>query len=457
MKSKLIAAVKLLLGFTSFTASTMAGVLQIDNFKNQTLLLNQSPYFNNRAKSSYLGGLPKLPKGTDWPRSVANQPMILMATINLAEVQSEFAGLLKQLQSKTPKSGYLLFFIDNESEELWERGKGYSKVMYLKELADEYTQPPADAKGVFNDTGVYDSKLELYDIRYRLKNGRYPTYFPRVPFGYELIDSKASDMDSNRYHLSSQVTFPDGKRLRTTENWHERELELSYVNLGVATRSYRYEPSTIVKVDESHPLNWLAVDISCQMMAKDIIEYHKGVARLGYYKEFSQAELEKLVKHEQDVYRWLELSKQHDFTALLTGRERQQFWGFLKQVYVEPTDELIPSKYQKILETALTLSWAYLTEKDRKERTKSDVYNYFEGKRIPLNSGVDMTHQMFGHASAIQDLGDIHEQHILLLQLSTDNAMNMMVGDVGAMQFWIKPEDLRKNDFSNVVYDIAGH
>ncbi len=65
-------------------------------------------------------------------------------------------------------------------------------------------------------------------------------------------------------------------------------------------------------------------------------------------------------------------------------------------------------------------------------------------------------HKMAGYAYFTQD--DPREARykdfdILLLQIDTDDDVDIMWGDSGVANFFIKPEDLKKCDFSNVLYN----
>ncbi|MGR5907746.1 DUF1963 domain-containing protein [Bacillus paranthracis] len=51
-------------------------------------------------------------------------------------------------------------------------------------------------------------------------------------------------------------------------------------------------------------------------------------------------------------------------------------------------------------------------------------------------------------------MGRKYQQHdILLLQIDTDDSLNIMWGDSGVANFFIKKEDLLNLDFSNVIYN----
>jgi len=50
-----------------------------------------------------------------------------------------------------------------------------------------------------------------------------------------------------------------------------------------------------------------------------------------------------------------------------------------------------------------------------------------------------------------------NEKYVLLLQVDTDNEVDIMWGDSGIGNFFIKPQDLEKLDFSNVLYNWDCH
>lgn len=67
-------------------------------------------------------------------------------------------------------------------------------------------------------------------------------------------------------------------------------------------------------------------------------------------------------------------------------------------------------------------------------------------------------HQMFGRGRVIQVAADdMAREHLLLLQLSPDDAMGWHMGDHGALQYWIRPADLAAQRFENTVLTFESH
>jgi uncharacterized protein DUF1963 len=67
-------------------------------------------------------------------------------------------------------------------------------------------------------------------------------------------------------------------------------------------------------------------------------------------------------------------------------------------------------------------------------------------------------HQMFGRGRVIQvAVDDMAREHLLLLQLSPDDALGWHMGDHGALQYWIRPADLAAQRFENTVLTFESH
>jgi hypothetical protein len=67
-------------------------------------------------------------------------------------------------------------------------------------------------------------------------------------------------------------------------------------------------------------------------------------------------------------------------------------------------------------------------------------------------------HQMLGRGDVIQVAADdMAAEHILLLQLRPDDGLGWLMGDYGAMQYWIHPADLAARRFENTVLTFESH
>lgn len=70
--------------------------------------------------------------------------------------------------------------------------------------------------------------------------------------------------------------------------------------------------------------------------------------------------------------------------------------------------------------------------------------------RVPFDG---RRHQLFGAGDVYQFHDEQYPDHQLLLQVSSDHMLHIF-GDSTAVQFWIRPEDLRKNHWADCVVTV---
>lgn len=96
------------------------------------------------------------------------------------------------------------------------------------------------------------------------------------------------------------------------------------------------------------------------------------------------------------------------------------------------------------LKTLLPNEDEELLEEIEKEVYEEDIYNHggskIEGWRC------------FTQMDILENLED-RDDYVLLLQLDVENECGLMFGDCGICNFFIKKEDLKKRDFSKVIYN----
>jgi len=66
-------------------------------------------------------------------------------------------------------------------------------------------------------------------------------------------------------------------------------------------------------------------------------------------------------------------------------------------------------------------------------------------------------HQMFGKGSDIQGELELYADHYLLLQIGYDLGAGLRIGDVGTIQFMIKPADLASRSWDAATIIFGGN
>ncbi len=65
-------------------------------------------------------------------------------------------------------------------------------------------------------------------------------------------------------------------------------------------------------------------------------------------------------------------------------------------------------------------------------------------------------HQMFGHPSSVQHIDAQSDDQWLLLQVFSDYGANMLFCDVGEINYFIDPKDLKNENFEKVIGTTCG-
>ncbi|NPC94392.1 DUF1963 domain-containing protein [Bacillus sp. WMMC1349] len=92
-------------------------------------------------------------------------------------------------------------------------------------------------------------------------------------------------------------------------------------------------------------------------------------------------------------------------------------------------------------------AWSFFEQFGDDEETVMEEYNEMYG---------GFAHKIGGYACFTQADprdDDFSDHTVLLLQIDSDDEIDSMWGDVGIANFFIKPADLKKKDFSNVLYN----
>lgn len=94
--------------------------------------------------------------------------------------------------------------------------------------------------------------------------------------------------------------------------------------------------------------------------------------------------------------------------------------------------------------------------RDLFDRIPPAVREHIATKRQRSGYSDDGRHQMFGIGRDVQGQVEERSDEILLFQADTDEMMLWMWGDVGVLQFWITPEELRAGNWDSVEATFEG-
>ena len=100
------------------------------------VLRRQVPVRFGEPHRSWLGGLPHLPAGTEWPRTATGEPLHFIAQVDCTGLPGELWGGLG------PRTGHLLLFVDIEAID-GQEDRPYARVLHVDGPGVE-AAPPAD-------------------------------------------------------------------------------------------------------------------------------------------------------------------------------------------------------------------------------------------------------------------------------------------------------------------------
>ncbi len=121
------------------------------------ILRRQVPVRFDEEARSWLGGLPRMPAGTEWPRARPKKPLHFVAQLDCASLPQELWGGLG------PREGWLLLFVDIEAIDEQSR-RPIARVLHVPDLGPE-AEPP---------TGLYFARRDNIDV------DRLPGALPRA-------------------------------------------------------------------------------------------------------------------------------------------------------------------------------------------------------------------------------------------------------------------------------------
>ncbi|MFN2744532.1 MULTISPECIES: YwqG family protein [Bacillus] len=135
-----------------------------------------------------------------------------------------------------------------------------------------------------------------------------------------------------------------------------------------------------------------------------------------------------------------------DFSFVKLEDELQFPIGCEASIIPEKRSELVsPADFQFEQYAGLDV-WSFFEQFGDQEEAVFEEYHDMHG---------DFSHKIGGYACFTQTdprIYDNGEHTMLLLQIDSDDDIDAMWGDVGIANFFIRPDDLKKKDFSNVLY-----
>lgn len=401
--------------------------------------------------TSHIGGLPAL-ESRPWPRGKAGQPLHFLAQVDLAEVAQH------RPDSGLPHTGLLLFFAATFGHEC--------AVLHV-ETSIRKAALPKDTPPLYGENHSYVFKFATSAEAAPRQVAYWPLDFHPAPLeqGEQVLGDEAEAV-ANRLgrvtetHESMVAAFSrtcqaiDQKKRPHGLKWHHsfqlyadsvigevNDLPRHFRRLGEQLQkgeAYRKalvkEPGRFAKLfgakqsfrspeaEKKYRQSWEATVPTLRMIdaQRELVpEFHAFATELADWADgFSP---------------WDEITDQHLSTFHgFVRRRADAFREFSSPRYSPHALNWVAQDTLRHMITGPDTLWQMLPEAFRDHVNARDLF--------PWDSAG--WHQMFGRGRDIQ--GGVYERadETLLLQLTHDDLIWLDQGDVGAMSFWLSPEDI---------------
>jgi uncharacterized protein DUF1963 len=411
-------------------------------------LIRPYPPSDEPAPRSRFGGLPELPEGAAWPRTVsdgedntAGVPLHFMAQIDLNE--------MPWLPDTMPDTGTLLFFARVDEEMLWgdQDPRNDVQVIYDPGSKGVLTEPPPDMPPIM--AGYCE-----FDQTYHLEGEPLRTVYPSWPLtAYPIMSvPEAGAFPRDGIPLGDAVTYNAAyRKFRADQVTNATGIpalgpERPEPPIDFDTSTMDGKDVTTVRPEQSSGYPWAALT-----MALTIRAVLKGCGKT--LPEPFKA----------DTLAMLRAVEATDPTAVPSAEETDAFIGWLNKLLTEPGF----AKSRHVVLNTVTCVLREIAIRAGGDATLASrfpaaLYAYQAQDHAPVYAdrrsrepdGSPKTrieiHQMFGRVPSTQSPALLGDTAICLLQLRSDYGAGLMLCDVGEAEFWIKPEDLAARAFDKV-------
>lgn len=403
----------------------------MEQYREPAIMLYRPYPPNDLPKTnSWLGGLPALPAGTEWPRNNYDVPLHFLAQIDCSELPST--------DSILPDTGVLFFFarIDEEMSWLWDGDPRDGCSVIHAPAGDVLVPAPGDLPPIMGEYAAYERDFKL--------PGDTPfNVYPRWPVATVPIQS-----------------WPDDSALpydpRDYSPYHKAVVEARVAEFeriaGKPDPIPDSRPSLLpTEQTPSFPQCWVMVDRIARRLANSVQDSIDVKSRTD--PEWSSGEE---ITRFQAVYdasvKWVEAAADKGLAAAPSDETKGQFSEWLSGL-ASKTPGLSHSVSLAIESGMLSAIQLAANSPEIASAIPEAYYTEFEHRNWRRKSTY---HQMLGNAGSSQEAAPVERDEILLLYLMSDYAVDFMFCDVGEIEFWIKKDDLAARRFDRVRPATAG-
>jgi len=422
--------------------------------RDAILFTHVFPPQHGKKSSCFFGGRPQLPPDIDWPAIGGDENGLERSLSLLAQIDCASLPRLDNCPD-LPEAGTLFFFVDSMDALCFDHQDFRNWVIYHPEPVTTLppTPDPADLQYCEGDPLIYGHQYDWLNHLDRTERD-FPKNYPKWAVephridaartvGYEEFDHQTGTYLSDRIEndLHSELMRVQGGLIERTWDYY-------FFPEGLDARTAFWRPHP------SFPHAWIQVEIFAGYFCEEINDDPK------YDKERQQA------------YRWASRGRAAGLFTATSPEDREAFWSWLQAMEESASssaesvqrdkrdattlNRCISRAYQKGIDFCLAESAIAAAQVD------NQMIDDVRWRHVPIfemrNEIDTVRHAMCGAAKEIQFAPQrFKDTHMLLMQFDSDYGMGWMWGDVGVLQYWIRPDDLKSRRFENVIVTMEGH
>lgn len=465
---------------------------------------------------SWLGGLPMLPPGVEWPRGVNPEdrdkgevPLHFIAQVACADLPADLWGGLG------PREGWLLLFVNGNTCDA--EDKGAWRVLHVEELGEE-RQPPADIgpihDGMYCGSTSWTLRESVYprwpvDIvampnELRIEGQRSyaapedlleqlypgcrlaadnPSRLDVPPFTWRCLDLaieaalasvEAPNPNSERYRVSmrEKLEAPGGiERIVPDLQREEEEFQVRYGAVVGApedtlTEDERTRRANMLRRAEERQrqIDEVAALIALHPTPESLLARLEQEGEKDWYRQIADflRELRTFVR-ERDLDESLSASNWNAIAAEIAATDRQIWalgWGRGDNglpVTVERRTLSLTKLFERPLADAImTEARECYLDPARRSLVPLEAQAWLEASWRKLYE--NRPHRMGGYHDGLQsDAEPGLTDRLLLLQFAVDDAVDWVWGDNGAVYCFISPENLQSRAWDKAEFWLECH
>jgi uncharacterized protein YwqG len=408
-------------GWSDMSETKFAPLLE--KYRQPAIMIHRPyPPLNLKPVNSHLGGRPNLPAGIDWPRTGDGIPLHFLAQIDCAE--------LPQTDGLLPDSGVLFFFAHMDDDMNWGEGDPAddARVVFTSNPGEKETDPPNDLPEI-----LYEG-VQLY---------------PCWPVTFHPVDSwpDPSGVPVKWQNSDYEAYYEAVKELRLAEKQRVAGpwTKLPYFPRWRKEIFWASDPDFHLPdspAGRPFPQVWVLLErIACHVLKC-------AAQRMWLPPEQKGPDPALLEPIRSTAANWVATARRHPLDTAPDAETSRAFAAWLQNI---ADQKFFREKAAAALIKGMKSAIQFAAAHPRAAALLPEIYyqECHERRQIDI-------HQMLGNARSSQAAPSVERDEILLLKLMSDDGVNFMFCDLGEIEFWIKPDDLKARRFDKVVATTQG-